>query len=621
MTIAAGTYSTSAATGISTATYSAAATAPSGITVGDFLLTAFRSSSSASTASVATPSGWTLIGKVEGGQNNYLFYKFATSADTTATSYTFTASGGSGTLSWAAGVQRFTGVDTTTPIDAAGATADTGYSASTTTHTMTLPSVTTVTANAWQVALVGIDDTQLSTSNMPVATGFTALVDGSSVGYKTAYRVQATPGATGTSAWTWTGSYVGASIQGVTCALRPAAAVSNILATETFTGTTGAAWPSQWTTTAGNGAAAPTIQSNTGQLNQPTVGGYVNGSGAFLSGMTATSSTDVTLDVLFSKPTDETYLNFAVGVPSVPAAGTPPSNVYGFTIYPANGSLSGGTVYIDGGGNGQNISGDVSVGAWTANVAKRIRYQCINASGTNTIKIKVWDPAGTEPSTWLASNTDTRYPSNVGKLWIGYASGYGTSTGYARLDNITVTNGQTTAGSVALAGPVATVAVAAPAGSVIAAHPANVAGPVATVTTSAPAGVVARAANVVGPVATVALAALAGTIQAAGSKYINGPVAGVVTSARAGTVTANRVIVLAGPVATVATVALAGTWPITLAAPPALVAVRAMAGEVDTFIPVQVPVTYPGRALLVGDVGTGAALLSNSGVGYAALTI
>jgi hypothetical protein len=130
-------------------------TAPSGITVGDFLL-AWFTTGSPTTGGVpgASPSGWTQIAAVNNGTGNYAYWKIATSADTTTPSYAWT---GLSIASYYYGsITRFSGVNATTPIDVAAASVTSTVSG--TSGTITVPAITTVTANAYIVGGAAEDD-------------------------------------------------------------------------------------------------------------------------------------------------------------------------------------------------------------------------------------------------------------------------------------------------------------------------------------------------------------------------------------------------------------------------------------------------------------------------------
>jgi hypothetical protein len=89
-----------------------------------------------------------------------------------------------------------------------------------------------------------------------------------------------------------------------------------------------------------------------------------------------------------------------------------------------------------------------------------------------------------------------------------------------------------------VAGPVATVAAAAPAGTVSAG--VTVAGPVAAVAAAAPAGAVGVGAGIAGPVAAAAVAAPAGSLSV--GIAVPGPVAAVTVAALAGTLAVGSTI-------------------------------------------------------------------------------
>jgi hypothetical protein len=117
-------------------------TKPSGVAANDVLIASIGLTPSSAT--LTAPSGWTLVRRTDnaGPTANSLavYYKVASASE--PTSYAWTTSGASFTVG---GVQAFTGIDTTTPIDV-----DNGQSTpSALTHAT--PSVTTNTANAMVV--------------------------------------------------------------------------------------------------------------------------------------------------------------------------------------------------------------------------------------------------------------------------------------------------------------------------------------------------------------------------------------------------------------------------------------------------------------------------------------
>jgi type II secretory pathway pseudopilin PulG len=115
-------------------------TAPAGMSAGDLLLADL----SFQGACMTTPSGWTLIRCDTNGNNatSAVFYRFATSADVSAGSFSFTTGGSSGTVG---GIIAYTGSDPANPIDTSAVA--TGSSS-----TATTPSLNPNTSNARLVA-------------------------------------------------------------------------------------------------------------------------------------------------------------------------------------------------------------------------------------------------------------------------------------------------------------------------------------------------------------------------------------------------------------------------------------------------------------------------------------
>jgi hypothetical protein len=221
------------------------------------------------------------------------------------------------------------------------------------------------------------------------------------------------------------------------CTWTPGGAVSGTplqtYATETFTGTNGAAWPAQWTTAVNTGGVVD-IQTNTGRLVS-SPGSYTLDNKAYLNGMTAVKNMDITLDVSFPDVTNEQYLFIFLRSDDTVAANVPP-NGYELLIKPWNG-VDTFAVRKKVSNVNTNISGDLNLGAFTASTAKRVRFQVID----DTLKVKVWDPAGAEPGTWFWSATDNSLSANTGKVLLQMNSGNAAASRTVNIDNITVTNG------------------------------------------------------------------------------------------------------------------------------------------------------------------------------------
>lgn len=256
------------------------------------------------------------------------------------------------------------------------------------------------------------------------------------------------------------------------------------LATEVWTGTTGAAWPAQWTT-----SGTTSINANRGAMTT-TAATYTASVGASLSGMTATRDIDVTVDITFAN-IDEQYWYLFVRS-SVPTGASTPSDGYAVDFYPGNGTASCG-VSVFSAGNETALASNLAGGQWVAGTAKRVRFQAIG----NTIQLKIWDPAGAEPGTWLYSTTNAVQSAATGKVSFVGAVGAPAAARTAYLDNLTVTDGAASSSSVTMTGVVATSAAVAPAGSVSVARTATLAGVLASAASVAPAGSVAAGTSAI----------------------------------------------------------------------------------------------------------------------------
>jgi hypothetical protein len=119
-------------------------TTPAGVVAGDVLVACIWTDG----LNVTPPVGWvdpqTITSGGASGSNVFSFYKVAVAGE--PASYTFVCTGGAVSQGL---VDAYIGVDNTTPMDAA-ATVVGGAVA-----TITWPSITTVTNNAWHLALAG----------------------------------------------------------------------------------------------------------------------------------------------------------------------------------------------------------------------------------------------------------------------------------------------------------------------------------------------------------------------------------------------------------------------------------------------------------------------------------
>jgi hypothetical protein len=350
------------------------------------------------------------------------------------------------------------------------------------------------------------------------------------------------------------------------------------LATETWTGTTGAAWPAQWTVDGG----AATIQSNTGQL-------------AISSGTTAeaillgvsTATFEITGSVKFVSGSSPWAL---IGV------GQEWGDAFtqnGYTLSLAQGD----GVYLR--------YTDASAAATDVGYAA----MSLVSGGTYSFRFRrfggvlygrVW--TGTEPGTWTVQWTDTQNKA-AGHPQLSTFSAAGSST--LQWDTLTVLDGPATG----VVGPVANAAGAAPAGSLSLGR--TVAGPVATAAATAPAGSVARGTSATGPVATAAATAPVGAVAAAG--VIAGPKASATATAPAGSLVKGQT--LAGPKGSVAATAPAGVASVRVLGALATVQAQALIGTAGAIVP---PTHTPDTATLLGD-GTSLVTLASDGTSTSTL--
>lgn len=154
-TVTAPTYQASASgSNSSSGATSLAVAKPSGTAVGEVLVAGITFDAGTSVTTVTAPAGWVLIRRTNNGTNvgQAAYYKVVTAADATITSYTW----GFGTTARRAsgGIVRYSGVDTSDPVNISGG-------ATGTSTTVQAPSVTTTTA---QTALVGFFSTDTGTT-------------------------------------------------------------------------------------------------------------------------------------------------------------------------------------------------------------------------------------------------------------------------------------------------------------------------------------------------------------------------------------------------------------------------------------------------------------------------
>ena len=192
----------------STAATTAVVTRPSGTGAGDVLV-ACVALNGGKVTSTGVPAGWAPIAAITAISNPHVFgyYKVAGASEPTSYTWSLSASVQSG-----AGVGRYSGVNTTAPLDTAASTA-TGAAAT----SATVPGVTTVSADALLVGCIGINSSIVGTTITSPA-GMTEAWDIGGKRHELADGPQAAAGTSGNKTWTFSASRAWA---GWLVALRP----------------------------------------------------------------------------------------------------------------------------------------------------------------------------------------------------------------------------------------------------------------------------------------------------------------------------------------------------------------------------------------------------------------
>lgn len=197
---------------------------PSGTQAGDLMVAAWTYEGS---TTPATPTGWTAVATGVGNATNKgaCFYRVAQAGDV---SWTFDAGSA---VDHGGVLQTFSGVNTTTPIDATGTTStNTGLGA------LTANAVTVATDQSWHLIASGAWNPGNFT-----ATGFTVVDNGGAFANEAAALLyNTTPksvGSTGTVSVACSGTTGGQVLTDIPFALRPVAGVTLTAAAGTFTET------------------------------------------------------------------------------------------------------------------------------------------------------------------------------------------------------------------------------------------------------------------------------------------------------------------------------------------------------------------------------------------------
>jgi hypothetical protein len=205
------------------------------------------------------------------------------------------------------------------------------------------------------------------------------------------------------------------------------------LLTETWTGTTGAAWPAGWTTREGTN----TIQTNAGRLS-PGTGAYATACSQN-TGMASAGDTDLVVSVkgVAGTPVEKYAYAFIDSDGGNTAGNWEPDNCY-FGYIEFGNPTTASIVHL-----GQSVGGVVTAlgTPLTKTLAGTTKYWLrVQRIGT-TLQVKVWDAAGAEPGTWDVTATVSSPMS--GKVGLLCANGAANTNRQFDFDDLTVTDGST----------------------------------------------------------------------------------------------------------------------------------------------------------------------------------
>jgi hypothetical protein len=193
--------------------------------------------------------------------------------------------------------------------------------------------------------------------------------------------------------------------------------------TETFTGTDGSPWPSQWTQRAGDGVA--TIVGNQGQIVTTTT----SGSYATMMAVSMTPSTNQELYAEFVTPSAGHIVFF---IDTQLFAYTYPDQGYWLDIVVGSGTQS--KKATQGSGSVQMSYIGTTIAASTAYKARFSRTT--DGTGAVSVQYRLWLASAAEPSTWAMTYADAT-PLAAGRVALS-VQGSGVISRTATFDNITV---------------------------------------------------------------------------------------------------------------------------------------------------------------------------------------
>jgi hypothetical protein len=182
-------------------------------------------------------------------------------------------------------------------------------------------------------------------------------------------------------------------VQVVTAPDGPAG--GDVLYQNDFTGTDGSAWPTGWTTSAGNGSA--TVQAGAGALSFTDVAGaYAR---AQLSGPAATADSELRTSFAWNENTANSFLSVFLRGSGGWSNSYRPKNGYGLQLSPTTGTVSVLRT-VDG-----VVTTLASVtGAQTVGTGKQ--WLRLQVEGS-TIRFRIWSEGSPEPVSWNSTLTDS----------------------------------------------------------------------------------------------------------------------------------------------------------------------------------------------------------------------
>lgn len=206
------------------------------------------------------------------------------------------------------------------------------------------------------------------------------------------------------------------------------------LATETWTGANGAAWPAQWTATGGTS----TIQANRGRMVTAATASTYNTATRYLSGMANATDTDVTVTI-YPTTTAFQYVMLRICGNGIDTTAWEPITGYQLWFTPSAGNVSVELVeYNSAASQTSRLANAASAVPWSATNGFTVRFQ---RSGT-LVRYKIWAGNASEPGAWDRTFTDsdgTVPPTGkVALVIVSNNDGIATTVDF---DGLTVTDG------------------------------------------------------------------------------------------------------------------------------------------------------------------------------------